>query len=292
MTPTLSLITPSDTDGCATYRSIGPLNALAPDAPYVVNPLLPFLSPNPILFQRPWHISHLDLIITARHIHPNRPIIIDFDDDMTALPKTNPHYDTYSEDNQTHAIAALADTIIVSTKAIADSIIPHIDNQATHVHIIKNAIDPAFRNQYNAPLDRRPIVVWRGSSTHEADILSNLTLFAHPLITPNHQLICIGAPPPLSFPFPHTHIPALPYEQYMTFLQLTRPEFFVIPLEEHAFNRAKSDVCAQEAFACGARIIHSGVGEYARYPQGHWEEPRWLDQPDINPIRRSILYGN
>lgn len=282
-TPALALITPSDSDGCATYRSVGPLQHLG--LPFSVNPRLPFLSHETIFFQRPWHLAHLDLVATARSL--NRRIIIDWDDLLQDLPATHPNHAVYSQDNHTHDIAALADHIIVSTSFLADSIRPHTKAPIT---VIPNAIDPAFRhflsNRPTVP-KLRPLAIWRGSATHEADIAAGAELLQQYART--HEIIFIGAPPPEPFTG-FTHIPSLPYEQYMVFLHFAQPDLFIIPLQDNPFNRAKSDVCAQEAFAVGARIVHSGVGEYAQYPQEHWQAPRYLDDPKIKPFRKAILY--
>jgi hypothetical protein len=285
MTHYLALITPSDSDGCATYRSVGPLNQLG--FPYSINPRLPFLNHETIFFQRPWHLAHLDLVTTAKAL--GRRVIIDWDDDLTNLPPTHPFFTQFNTDNRTHEIAALADHIITSTPHLASTLASHISPNIP-ITVIPNAIDPAFRKfATNRPAPNiRPIAIWRGSATHEQDILAHEHLITDTAKT--HEIIFIGAKPPPRFSR-FTHIESLPYEQYMVFLHYCRPDLFIIPLEDHPFNHSKSDVCAQEAFAVGARIVHSGVGEYAKYPQFHWEPPRYLDDPNINPVRKAILYS-
>jgi hypothetical protein len=77
------------------------------------------------------------------------------------------------------------------------------------------------------------------------------------------------------------------YANYIAVMNMLAPEYVIVPLAEHPFNHAKSDIGAQEAYLIGAKLIHNGIGEYAGLPEVG--KPRWLSEANV--IRTKILRG-
>jgi hypothetical protein len=75
------------------------------------------------------------------------------------------------------------------------------------------------------------------------------------------------------------------YTNYITVMNALAPEYVLVPLADHPFNHAKSDVGAQEAYLIGAKLIHNGIGEYKGLPETG--KPRWLSE--VNALRTKIL---
>jgi hypothetical protein len=75
------------------------------------------------------------------------------------------------------------------------------------------------------------------------------------------------------------------YTNYITVMNALAPEYVLVPLADHPFNHAKSDVGAQEAYLIGAKLIHNDIGEYKDLPETG--KPRWLSE--VNALRTKIL---
>lgn len=276
----IALVTASTTDGCAVYRSVGPFHHL----PFAHTKyhgqggyaLWHAILQHPVLFiQRPWALSHMDMLHAAKAL--NRRIIIDWDDDLTNLPEWNPNALAYTQ-QYVKELAALADLVFVST--------PHLRSTIPHhnIHVIPNALDPTFRNLPRFA-KREPIVVWRGSKTHSKDLEAGKTRLTQ--LSRKYKVVFIGDKPS-SFTIPNSeYIPHQDYAQYMVMLNYMRPAIFFASLADHPFNYSKSDVAAQEAYAVGARFYHNDTAAYKDLPP--IAEPRYLDHPECNPTRERLI---
>jgi hypothetical protein len=211
--------------------------------------------------QRPFSLAHLDLITTAKAL--GRKVVIDWDDDLTTVPTSNPSHHHF-EDHRIWELSKLADLVLVSTPTL----------QALHPGsvVVPNAMHPALRNLKPQP-ERRRAVVWRGSPTHEADFFP--TPKFQKLRDEGYEVIAMGEPP--SNLKPDTVIPFMDYAQYLVTLNYIAPEYVFASLEDIPFNHAKSDVVAQEAYLIGAKFIHNDTAAYRNLPE---KGPvRWATKP-------------
>jgi hypothetical protein len=83
----------------------------------------------------------------------------------------------------------------------------------------------------------------------------------------------------------YRQFPVSDYSNFICLLNSLAPEYLVVPLVDHPFNRAKSDVAAQECYLVGAKLMHNGTGEFAGLPESG--TPRWLSE--VNPLRQQII---
>jgi hypothetical protein len=260
----IALITPSSTDGCAVYRSIG---VFSPDAYTLYEGRVGYscwqaILRHPIIFmQRPFSLAHLDLITTAKAL--GRKVVIDWDDDLTTVPPSNPSH-SYFKDHRIWEISKLADLVLVSTPTLL----------ALHPGsvVVPNAIHPVFRNLPPQP-KRRRAVVWRGSPTHDEDYFPTPQFLN--LRKLGYEVIAMGSPPPNLKP--DTIIPFMDYAQYIVTLNYIAPEYVFASLADDPFNHAKSDVVAQEAYLIGAKFIHNDTAAYRNLPET--APVRWLTKP-------------
>jgi hypothetical protein len=102
-----------------------------------------------------------------------------------------------------------------------------------------------------------------------------------------HEIVFIGDKPAWSYTLRHRHFGVTDYVNYLTTMATLAPEIVAVPLVDHPFNLAKSDIGAQEAFLIGAKLWHNGVGEYRQHKVGECGQVRWLSE--VNHIRKELL---
>jgi hypothetical protein len=232
-----------------------------------------------IMLHRPFTSQQANIAQTIKA--SNRPLIVDWDDDLTALPPWNPNRHHYEKCQPAlEAIASLADVVTVTCQPMAEKARQW---GAKNVLIIPNAIDDHFKSLPSKPRTKR--VVWRGSNTHSSDIETcrpALKEFAEK----GYEVCFFGDVPAWAFEVPnYRHFPVSDYCNFLTTMHSAAPEYMVVGLVDHPFNHSKSDIAAQEAYLIGAKLLHNGVGQFAGLPET--SEPRWLS--DVNHLRANML---
>ena len=280
----VSLITPNSGDACSIYRGLGPYMALPGINLHTFNGGAGFhlweavMRSDVVVLQRPCYQQQLGIASIVKAC--GKKLIVDWDDDLTCLPDWNPHKDAFLGcAPQVEALAKLADVVTVSSKALVASATVWGAKQAI---LVPNAIDNTFKRL--PKLARNKIVLWRGGASHDGDLEVGRPMFERFVDT--HKIVFVGAKPAWAAELrDYAHYDIMDYTNYITVMNALAPEYVLVPLADHPFNHAKSDVGAQEAYLIGAKLIHNGIGEYKDLPETG--KPRWLSE--VNAIRTKIL---
>jgi hypothetical protein len=272
----IGIISPDSGDACSIYRASGPYKKL-PFETTVYDGCRGFflwdaiLNNDVILLQRPFTEQHTKIAQTIKAL--GKPLIIDWDDDLSCVPDWNPHRASFHGcEHHLHMCATIADHVTVSTPRIADQARKW---GAKKITVIKNAIDDSLILPRR---ERQMFVAWRGSNTHAADIE-----LARPILKKfadkRYIIAFFGERPGWAYEIDHKHFPVMDYCQFMAQLYSLSPSYMVVTLADHPFNYAKSDIAAQECYAVGAKLIHNGLSEFYKLPE--WQEPRLLSQENL-----------
>lgn len=231
-----------------------------------------------LYFQRPHLKEDLDAIMVANAL--GRKVWIDFDDDLFSVPKFNPTAALYHNEiiqKYVRQCLALADVITVSTKLLERRLAKETGRPIVTVPNAWN--DNLLPLQKSGQVSKRKRVFWRGSSTHHQDVESQLAgLSAIHRRNPDWQWVFIGAPPSYRIDqalsgakiFEHPFIGLLPY---IRSLQTIDASIMLVPLEDCAFNRCKSNIAWQEGTFAGAAVVCPDFEEWridgtVRYGEG------------------------
>jgi len=276
----LLTVTPSRTDGCAYYRSVGPLSQLRNDGWEMVLPNADFdltwgtLSQYDALFlQRPYLPDHLTL---AKMAKPLMPIWVDIDDLVWDLPQCNPNFDrmmTQKVLDVVDATLSLADVITTSTEALA--ITTSRRYPGANVRVVPNAHNNYwFPQQASAPLT--PMVFWRGTNTHQCDLLE----YANVIVAakkrhPETRFVFMGTTPwMLTGRMEYERAQGVDMFRYLQLLSTKiRPALTIVPLADNQFNRCKSNVAWVEAGVVGGRVIAPDWPEWQQDGIANYRNP-------------------
>lgn len=193
----------------------------------------------------------------------------DYDDDLLGVTPDNPsHYYFSRQDIRDNIVVAqgIADVVSVTTNSLRDTVLK--TNQSQKVYVVHNAFDPMwlkYRRDSNGY--RQDTVVWRGSNTHDRDLMSvfeEIVLLSEKFS--ELTWVFVGQPPwflwdklknkaTLGFIKPIT--------TYFKTIIAMRPKLFIAPLADTPFNRCKSNIASLEAASAGSVCV-------ARSWQGWW----------------------
>lgn len=272
------LFSPNEGDGCSYYRGIGVFSHLRH---YGINLIRPgnavswasVAEADVAYLQRPSSKKTLELVKMLKNM---MPVWVDYDDDLLQVPESNPAYSAYSSKSTRDSIAeivALADVATVST--------PKLQETFVGARVIPNAYD-----DYRLPTDYAPKeharkrVLWRGTGSHIGDLLAyQEQLRALIRDNPNVDFIFLGFLPWML----DTKAPNLFYMEpsdifaYMKAIEKVSPDITIVPLEDNALNRAKSNIAWIETARYGAQCVAP-----------NWEE--W-QCPGVNPYTDLMFYS-
>lgn len=252
----LGIFAPDIQDGTSFYRAAGPLAHLAR---FVMRELefVPVLEPlswasfmfcDAIFIQRPHSSQSLDVIRLANDMRI--PIWMDVDDDLQSLPPGHRSFLAFHKiEKDVKEIFQRVQAISVSTEALRAKIEPQTK---AVVMVIPNAVDETLMH-YSPPRPLDPkFLAWRGSDTHREDIELCRDLFTRPDVKMHY----FGHVPPW-LRSGDTVTPWLPPQRYMRELPYTEAGCMVVPLEDNAFNRARSNCSWLEATWAGLATAHT-----------------------------------
>lgn len=216
-------------------------------------------------FHRPCREDDLTIMKVARLM--NVPTWVEFDDWLYEVPGWNPHAGLYAAPAVHQVISmmlACADLVSVTTSALYDRF--RLVNP--NVVIVPNSYrSDLYWYREETPPPRQPLFVWRGTNTHDADVLS---VGAGWMSLPG-KVRFYGNPPwmllnqmqqarPDSF---EVHGPQDPFV-YMRELYNAAPKVLLCPLVDCFFNRVKSNIAYQEAIHAGALCVAPDLPEWRR----------------------------
>lgn len=228
-----------------------------------------------VMFQRPTRKVSVQLaqVCAAQGL----PIWVEFDDDFFALPEENPHHDEFMTPEchaNIRAMLALADVVTVTTPDLAKV----FGRFHRDVRIVPNALMTNMVGHVpdHAGKKRTPMVMWRGSRTHQIDIDAYTEPIAE--VAKNHPDLTWGFQGYATSRVMRAIGPKairggmLDTIAYFGAIAAARPKVLMVPLADHPFNRSKSNIAGLEATFAGAVPI------VPDWPD--WQVPGWLHYSD------------
>lgn len=262
--------TPYGSDANSFWRCMGPMGYLAkhsegniqiycppPSTSFQWDMLVDF---DLIFMHRPCRPADLQLIKMARLM--NIPVWSDYDDWLFYLPDWNPHAEAYNA-TQTQTIMASAiacsDVVSVSTQALQTQFSKVNKNVVLVPNAYRTDLFP-FR-QAKVP-DRKDLYYWRGTNTHDGDLLSVLDGFASLtkptrfMGSPCYQLTSRMEPKLIQ---KQKHVDVL---LYWRMLYESAFKVLLFPLVDCFFNVCKSNIAWIEAMHAGSVIVAPDLPEW------------------------------
>ncbi|HET9762268.1 MAG TPA: glycosyltransferase, partial [Casimicrobiaceae bacterium] len=189
--------------------------------------------------------------------------VLGIDDLLTEIPAGNPYAATIYPDIAARIARAVerCDRLIVTSQALADAY-----GRGIETHVIPNALDErAWAGLANAKHDgARPRVGWAGARQHGDDLM----LLEEIVAATAHEVdwVFLGMCPPALRRHAAQFHPMVPFAQYPAKLASLGLDVAVAPLQDNAFNRAKSDVKIAEYGMLGIPAVASAVAPYIDTP--------------------------
>lgn len=302
---TLLTVVPSATDSTSFYRAVGPLHELRRTFPelkvldgskFVWTTLK---AADAVFMQRPFLPEHAKAASMAK-LH-GKPLWVDYDDDLFAVPESNPAFRTYSRKEVQNAITAVlnvADLVTVSTEALKrklGAVLSALGRHPSIVHVLPNAYDARlyawYRDLGHAEARPNKVGTWRGTNTHDAD----LQAFTRPMVEAfrdhlDWTLTFIGDPFWLTLDelgkidgLKETNLLSVgmmdPIEFFHTLWSVS-PAFMFVPLADSPFNHSKSNIAWIEAAHAGACAL---VPEWEE-----WKRPGAILYQDADGFREGM----
>jgi hypothetical protein len=263
---------PDKNDATSFYRGVGPLSHLTKNNSQISVTYKDAFSWSELMgyhvlfIQRPCTPTHEQLIIYAKQMGLN--IWIDYDDDLLSVPESNPAYAIYASQETQGAIKGalnLADLVTVSTENLKQSFKEHSGN----IVVVNNAVnlDVLPNRDIKGLLDKSGSrFIWRGSQTHQRDVMSvedDLIKFLN-----NHDstIEFIGdkfwniTDKMSADRFKYTN--PMDIMSYMNYIHASKAKCFIVPLQDNSFNRSKSNITWLEATMSGMLTIAPYMEEW------------------------------
>lgn len=193
---------------------------------------------------------------------------LDYDDSILHIPKGNPCYEMFQKGrDHMHRAAELADLITVSTEELKKD----FSNVSDKVQLIPNAHNDTLLGEIKAPKERQKIILWRGSPTHDRDLLQvadKIVNAANSKQADGWTFVFMGYDPVYIssriIPDRVKCVAALDIIDYFNAVKAINPAILIVPLEDTPFNRCKSNISWIEATYAGALTIATDLPEFRR----------------------------
>lgn len=303
---------PNPNDTTSLYRSIGPLQTLARKYGGInlgINPDISWSmlkACDLVFFQRPF----LDVHLRGMKISKvnNKPVWIDYDDYLHAIPICNKRFPMYGDPQVQNLIAqmiAMADLVTVSTDHLKEALLkilsyfpaenPNYILHSRKIMTIPNAYDPELHGPIERT-ERAKKIIWRGSDSHSKDLLLHTKQICNIVRDhPDWEIEFIGEPFWLTMeevkkvakPGKFSITASMDPIDFFRYLKKQKPTVVIVPLEDIAFNRSKSNIAWIEATMAGAVTLAPAWPE--------WQKPGVItyEGPDDFEVQlRSILKGD
>ena len=283
---------PNPGDGTSWWRFEQPFQKLFKTS-NALDSIAPTYDYNPKKFKRNWHTLHAyDLIIMQRPYSPEAfslieiikdlgiKLWVDYDDDLINVPLANPAAKVYADPANKQSLAKIiknADLVTVSTRCLKQ-----LYGQVNkNTQVIPNAWEDTLIPLQDEKIEKREkIVAWRGSRTHDEDLMEYLpTLSKIAQKYTDWKFMFLGKPyfqVENMMPAKNTVIiESIPLPRYFKFMNNMNVPVGIVPLKDRAFNRAKSNISWLEFTAAGAATVcpeweewqHQGTLRYENISQ-------------------------
>lgn len=209
------------------------------------------------------------------------PIWCDMDDNIWEIPPYNPAHSFY-KDNKACQVLSMSDAVSVSTLELSKDVKRFAQDKKSVV--IRNAIPKALIDfcANNSKDVAKTFLAWRGSATHDYDVMSNIESFRK---IQSKIVESVGKCNVYLFGDPPNSLIADIYSgkkwgngsvfvkkttainHYFSGLSKATAGYLYAPLEDNNFNLCKSNIAWIEASICGmACIVERKKGDFAEIP--------------------------
>lgn len=290
---------PNPADATSLYRGIGPFQSLRrrhAGIDLAINNDIswPVLKGVDIaFFQRPALDDKLNALKMCKL--NNKKIWVDYDDNLHAIPLCNRRFVTYGHPHIQHNIAtmvALADVVTASTDHLKDALAVLLkcfpDNgefnlDPAKIITVPNAYDPEIHPSLDAdPVPRAKRIMWRGSDSHAKDMY----LFTQALGDiveryPEYEFEFVGEPFWLTIETIRKRakqnqvVCTAPMDpiNFFKYMKKQAPALLIVPLEDIAFNRSKSNIAWIESTCAGTTVLAPNWAEWRKPGIIHYRDP-------------------
>jgi hypothetical protein len=240
-----------------------------------------------VFMERPFSPSHLSFLMFAQA--EEKKVWVDFDDHLGCVPSSNEASKLYKDTDVKTSLTNIigyADIVTCSTSRLLDEM---VGTPSENTIVIQNGIakDKEWIQQARKinGSARDNIVLWRGTHTHQKDLLS----FASQIVetaNSNHawKFDFMGYNPW----FITDYIPYWQFKggvslrDYFWEMAMMTPSIIIVPLFDDDFNRCKSNIAALEAsWLTGANVIAPDWPE--------WQIDGWMKYKDQEDFRRILM---
>lgn len=260
---------PGDEQGSGCYRIIDPLRALISSGftdgdlrPHFFDPIhLAKLLPDVIVLQRQHLDAQISNIDSYREFCSAR-LVYDIDDNLAALPRTNPNWGKFPEDilERLRKVAKLCDRITVSTEPLKRT----LANLHPDIVVLPNYLPPAHWGEIvRRPCAQRsgkPRIGWAGGLSHVADL--NVIGAVVRALADKVDWVFFGMKPEGIDSCIAEYHPGVAIDLYPNRLASLNLDLALAPLEANLFNECKSNLRLLEYGACGYPVIASDIESY------------------------------
>jgi hypothetical protein len=216
-----------------------------------------------VMIQRPQDQDALNLAEYIKTI--GVPLWMDFDDDLLNIHWQHNMADVYGAKVETiKKIVGLADLLTVSTEGILSS----FGALCPRTIVVPNSISESrLRGTY----EQTETILWRGGGSHLSDLYYYATELQK-LLNEGHPIKFMGENP--FFLQKYSLLLRRDTVQYLHYIKKLRPKLFIVPLIDHQFNRAKSNIAWLEATSAGAVCLATDLPEFNRPGIINFSNPR------------------
>jgi GT2 family glycosyltransferase/SAM-dependent methyltransferase/glycosyltransferase involved in cell wall biosynthesis len=260
---------PGDAQGSGSYRIIEPLRALVASGfangdfrEHFFDPVhFTRFSPDVVVLQR----QHLDgQILTIKNYREfgSARLIYDIDDNLAALPRTNPNWDKFPEDilERLGRVAKLCDRITVSTAALKRT----LSDLHPDIVVQPNYLPPArwgeIVRRSRSEQSGKPRIGWAGGLSHAADL--ELIAAVVKALADKVDWVFFGMKPEGVDSCIAEYHPGVAIDLYPERLAGLNLDLALAPLEISPFNVCKSNLRLLEYGACGYPVIATDIEPY------------------------------
>jgi len=281
----IKVISPSLFDQCSWYRAVGPWGEIKRRRDDLVidfaqeikvtrwDELVGF---DALFFLRPFTQAHYQTIALAKAL--GLTVWVDYDDDFFVPEQCSWLAQNVLTTEWVKRSLLEADIITVSTASLAESFKTQVNREAA---IIPNGMDMRV-GDIMAPHSEKPrtkTVVWRGSETHDDDLLEiSMPYVAVMNANPEWKSwFYWGYPKFISYFVEHMHA-RLPTALFLQKLAENCHNILMHPLNPTQFNRGKSNAAYLEGTMAGSLIIGRNL-------------PEWINLPNCYTYRNSAGFS-
>ena len=254
------------------YRTTGVFTRMAEDLPgielqieYPTNVKWHHMyTADAVVFQRPNGKDILEFIVEARRM--GKKIVLDIDDLLHGLTYANPaakHFNDANTIDSMNRALQMADLLIVSTPHLAD-----FYGKLTSAPVVIAPNCPDLRSTPFVPIQdlHHPIrVMWRGSTTHLADLYTISNVWNQLATNKHYSLLFIGVERFL-MPWFEGNATFIGWQTLFALFEgmsTAGADIGLFPLTNEPFNVAKSNIFALEMLCAGAiPIAPEGLPEF------------------------------